>query len=105
MAPRGTTQHDDTGRGPSAHPTTDSAPDTAKRAGSPSGRAGRGQEAKRESSAAPGGPDNGFCRVDELRLDSRRVVRRMDAVPGTKPVADVDPCGVAGGDFPVDLCD
>src|ERR1700756_829273 len=104
-APRGTTQHDDTGRRTSAHPAIDSAPATPRWTASPPGRLGRGKETKRKAPAAPGRPDNGVCRVDELRLDSRRIVRCVDAVPGTKSVADVDPDGVAGGDFPVDLRD
>jgi hypothetical protein len=46
MAPKGTAQHDDTGRSPSAQPATDSASAAAKRTGSPSCRPGGGQETR-----------------------------------------------------------
>src|SRR5271156_334155 len=95
MAPKGMAQHDDTDRNPSAQPATDPASAAARRTGSPSCRPGGGQETKRGSSAAPGRPDNVVRRLDELRLASCGAVRRVDGVAGTKPLADVDPGGVA----------
>ena len=86
---KGSTQDDDRPR-PSAPPIGPAAPVT-ERPGSPPGCAGRGQETKRRPSAAPGGPDNNVCRVNELRLDSRPIVCGLDAGTGTQPVANVDP--------------
>src|SRR6516225_8223227 len=61
MAPKGTAQHDDIGGKPSTHSPIDSEPATAKRTGPPPGRPGRGQEATRQFSAAPGRPNNAFA--------------------------------------------
>src|SRR5258708_22462907 len=54
---------------------------------------------------AAGRSNHRVRRVDELRLVSRSDIRRLDAVPGEKPVAHADPRRVARGNLPFDVRD
>src|SRR6476620_7473689 len=86
---------------PAAGPT--SSPAQQRRPPSSGDRGGR--TTKPGFPGAAGRSNHRVRRVDELRLVSRSDIRRLDAVPGDKPLAHADPRRVARGNLPFDVRD